>query len=328
MKKTRHSAKKVGKKSLGLPSLKRSYIWMGIGLLAVIITSLLILSMNTGDRQANFTGDRKVKTGKHSTVTTPSNPSTKIYTPPSPNPASGTAAPAGIWIPDQNTSWQWQLKSPVDQSVNVSVYDIDGSENSSDVVNSLHAAGRHVICYIDVGAAEDYRPDYDKFPASVKGNLESQWPGHYMLDIRRLDILGPIMLARLDMCKAKGFDAVEPDEDDIYQNDSGFPLTKDDQLAYDRYIADAAHARGLSVGLKNGIDMVNDLLPSFDWTLNEQCFENHECDKIMPFISAGKAVFNTEYNIPPASFCGDANQRNFNSLYKKVELDAYRVACR
>jgi hypothetical protein len=32
--------------------------------------------------------------------------------------------------------------------------------------------------------------------------------------------------ARLDMCKAKGFDAVEPDNVDGYTNTTGFPLTK------------------------------------------------------------------------------------------------------
>ena len=45
------------------------------------------------------------------------------------------------------------------------------------------------------------------------------------MDIRQIDILGPIMQARLDLCKQKGFDAVEPDNVDAYQNKPGFPMT-------------------------------------------------------------------------------------------------------
>lgn len=274
--------------------------------------------------QTNIRAENKSKSQTQGTITQQSKPTPT----PKPSPQPQPKASNGIWIPNQKTSWQWQLTTPVDQSVNAEVYDIDGFENSATVVSDLHKSGRHVICYIDVGAAEDYRPDYGQFPDYVKGNEESQWPGHFMLDIRRIDVLRPIMSARMDICKSKGFDAVEPDEQDIYLTNPGFPLTKDDQIAYNRFIADLAHARGMSVGLKNGVDMVGDLLPSFDWELNEECFAFQECDKLMPFINAGKAVFQTEYNTQPSQFCADANNRNFNSLYKHLGLDAYRIACR
>ena len=52
------------------------------------------------------------------------------------------------------------------------------------------------------------------------------------MDVRRIDVLGPIMESRLDMCEEKGFDGVEPDNVDGYLNDTGFPLTKEDQLSY------------------------------------------------------------------------------------------------
>ena len=37
------------------------------------------------------------------------------------------------------------------------------------MVRSLHARGRYVICYVEVGAAEDFRPDYHRWPAAVLG---------------------------------------------------------------------------------------------------------------------------------------------------------------
>ena len=154
------------------------------------------------------------------------------------------------------------------------------------------------------------------------------FPDEKWLDIRRIDVLGPILEARFDLCKSKGFDAVEPDNVDGYANKSGFPLTADDQLKFNKYLAQIAHARGLSVGLKNDLDQVKDLVDSFDWALNESCFQYKECNSLTPFITAGKAVFQVEYKMTADSFCPQANNLNFNSLRKNLNLDAYRVACR
>jgi hypothetical protein len=44
-----------------------------------------------------------------------------------------------------------------------------------------------------------------------------------------------------------------------------------DQIRYNTFLANAAHARGLSVGLKNDLDQVKTLQPLFDWALNEEC---------------------------------------------------------
>lgn len=235
---------------------------------------------------------------------------------------------ASVWKPKLNTSWQWQLSGTLDLSVEAEMYDVDLFETSAADVARLRAAGRKVVCYMSAGTYEPYRPDSAQFPASVKGKALEGYADENWLDVRRWDILGPIMEKRLDLCKSKGFDAVEPDNVDGYINDNGFGLTYADQLQYNRRIADAAHARGLSVGLKNDLDQVKDLLPYFDWALNEQCFQYRECALLTPFIDAGKAVFNVEYQRQPEQFCAQANALNFNSLAKRVQLDAYRVPCR
>ncbi len=236
--------------------------------------------------------------------------------------------PSATWVPPVNTSWQWQLLGNVDQSPNVAMFDIDLFENSASVIQALHSKGSHVVCYVNAGAYEDWRPDANSFPASVVGKDYTGWPGEKWLDIRRLDVLQSIMDKRLDSCKAKGFDSVEPDNVNAYQEDTGFPLGADDQLRYNTYLAQAAHKRGLSIALKNDLDQTAALVRLYDWELNEQCFENHECDKLQPFSKAGKAVFNVEYNLEPNQFCAEANRLNFNSLRKNLELDTYRVACR
>ncbi|MFD7508179.1 endo alpha-1,4 polygalactosaminidase [Streptomyces sp. NPDC059853] len=234
---------------------------------------------------------------------------------------------AAFWTPEPGTDWQWQLIGTVDTSVDVPVYDIDGFDNSASVVSGLHAQGRKVICYISVGSFEDWRPDAGDFPAEVLGAPLDEWEGEQWLDIRALDVLEPLMAARFDMCAEKGFDAIEPDNMDGYINDSGFPLTKDDQLAYNRMIADLAHERGLSVGLKNGVDQVTELVDVFDFTVNEECAYYNECHKVAPFIEAGKAVFHVEYEMTTDEFCPVTQPLNFSSMLKNWDLDAWRETC-
>jgi len=240
---------------------------------------------------------------------------------PDPAPCDGCYAPA------LQTSWQWQLQGTVDTSVDVEMYDIDGFESSASLVQDLHDAGRKVVCYLDAGSWENFRPDAHDFPDRVLGRSNG-WPGERWLDIRRLRVLRPIMEARLDLCDTKGFDAVEFDNVDGYRNRTGFPLTGADQLRYDVFLANQAHVRGMSAVLKNDLGQVRALVPYFDFALNEQCFQYRECDKLTPFVDAGKAVFGVEYHLDTADFCPDANAMDLNFLKKKLSLRAWRVACR
>jgi hypothetical protein len=206
------------------------------------------------------------------------------------------------------------------------MYDIDLFDNDATVVASLKERRRAAVCYMSAGSWEDWRPDAARFPAQILGRSNG-WPGERWLDIRRLDLLGPIMEARMDLCEAKGFDAVEPDNIDGYQNDSGFPLTAADQLAYNRFLAHAAHARGLSIGLKNDVDQAAELEPSFDWALDEECFQYGECERLSPFTDAGKAVFEVEYQLDPSGFCPQSRALGFMSMKKSLSLDAARIPC-
>ena len=234
--------------------------------------------------------------------------------------------PPGRWQPHPGTAWQWQLSGRVDTSVQVPVYDIDGYENSAEVVEDLHADGRKVICYINAGAWEDFRPDHKAFPASVLGKGNG-WDGERWLDIRRLDVLRPLMAERMDTCEAKGFDAVEPDLLDGYTNKTGYPLTAADQLAYNRMIADLAHDRGLAVGLKNDLEQIPQLVGDFDFAVNEQCAEYDECASLTPFVKARKAVFHVEYDVPAAEFCPTSERLGLDSMVKRLSLDAWRRPC-
>lgn len=254
--------------------------------------------------------------------------STVSPAPPSATPAPPTAPPPhqAIWQVKPGLTWQWQLTEPVDTSVDAQVYDIDGTENSAAVVAALHAAGRRVICYVNVGAAESFRPDAAAFPSSVIGQPNG-WPGEHWLDVRQLGVLRPIIAARFKTCAEKGFDGIEADNVDGYQNDTGFPLSAGDQLAFNRMVAALAHADGLAIGLKNDVDQVPQLVSSFDFAVDEQCAEYDECDTLTPFIAAGKAVFHVEYSVPLNQFCAQSAALGFSSMRKHTTLDAARWPC-
>ena len=234
------------------------------------------------------------------------------------------------WQPAPGTSWQLQLSGDIDTSLDVQMYDIDLFDTPQNVIDQLHADGRIVICYFSAGSWEEWRDDASQFPAPVIGNPLEGWEGEYWLDIRQLDVLGPLMGARLDTAVQKNCDGVDPDNINAYEdgNDTGFPLTYQDQIVYNVWLAEQAHARGLSIGLKNDLEQIDDLLPYFDWMLNESCFYYNECDALLPFVQTGKAVFGVEYELPPDDFCSQANAMNFDWLKKNWDLDAWREACR
>ena len=179
-----------------------------------------------------------------------------------------------------------------------------------------------VICYFDAGAYEPYREDHARFEAhpELLGKAMDGWPEERWLDIRRLDLLLPIMRGRMvDWCQGKGFDGVEGDDTEVIGNDSGFPLTQADNDAYNRALAAEAHALGLSIGLKNNNARAAELADAFDWALSEQCWEFDECDGLRTgFADQGKAVFTVDYDAEPD--CATASAWHLNSVRRDLGL--------
>lgn len=239
---------------------------------------------------------------------------------------SAPAAPGshgGRWRPHPTTSaWQWQLQGKIDTGVPASVYDVDGFETPKSTVTALHRQGRKAICYLDVGSWEDYRPDAGQFPKSVIGAVYEGFPEENWLDIRRFHSFAPILERRFDICARKGFDAVEPDNIAGWENKTGFPITRADQLRFNRWVANQVHARGMAVALKNDGRQAKQLLGSFDFAIVEECFQYDECGLYEPFVEAGKAVFETEYELEPAKFCPAAASLGFSAIRKSVDLFA------
>ena len=242
----------------------------------------------------------------------------------------GEAIPWNIQLDDQTNA--------INENYTVGMYEVDLFETDASLISSLKTKGAIVICYFNGGAWEEWTEDADDFPEEVKGNDMDGWPGEKWLDITN-GALKDIMEARLQLAVDKGCDGVDPDNMNgfLADNNTGFDLTADNQLAYNRYMANAAREKGLSVALKNDLEQIADLVNYFDFAVNEECFEHEECDELAPFIDAGRAVFNIEYadkyinntNGARDTMCDEStNTRKFSTLIMPYELDgSSRDAC-
>ena len=135
----------------------------------------------------------------------------------------------GHWHPEAQTgAWQWQLQGKFQLTPGADVYDIDAFESTVGNVRAIHRHRAKAICYVDVGSWEEYRPDAGKFPASVLGKRYEGFPEERWLDIRHFHEFAAIMEKRFDLCAHKRFDAVEPDNINAWENNTGFPLTRAD----------------------------------------------------------------------------------------------------
>ncbi|KAH8780539.1 glycoside hydrolase superfamily [Hyaloscypha sp. PMI_1271] len=244
--------------------------------------------------------------------------------------SSSAAVPTSSWWqPAAGTTWQCVLDQPVGSlTLPVQVYDFDLFDTPQSSIDTLHAAGKQVICYFSGGTYEPGRPDSDTIlsdSAAVGAALDG-WPDEKWLDIRT-DFIVNIMKARIDTAASKGCDGVDPDNVDGYDNGGGGfseNLTSTDSVTYLRKLADYAHSKGLAIGLKNAGAIVDSTVSFLDWSVNEQCIEFEECDLFAPFIEAGKPVFHIEYlNQSPdvQKDCYGPGTSGFSTILKPDESD-------
>ncbi|EEY67008.1 uncharacterized protein PITG_17498 [Phytophthora infestans T30-4] len=199
------------------------------------------------------------------------------------------------WKPTPDTSYQIQLSGTLDLSYDVDMYDIDMFDTPNATIAELQQRGIKVICYFSAGTYEDWRSDKDRFSTDIIGTPLPEWKGESWVDIRNTK-LREILADRMKLAQAKGCDGVDPDNVDGAFNVNGLNLTAADQLDFNEFLATTAHDLNLTVGLKNDLNQVEDLVSVFDFSVNEQCVHYNECDMLVPFTKANKPVFGIEYS--------------------------------
>jgi hypothetical protein len=239
-------------------------------------------------------------------------------------PDGGATTDAAPPIP--GPSWQIQLSGTLDTSFDVELYTAD-FETPPSVIADLHQAGRTVYCYFSGGTMEPFRSDASQFPPSSLGNQLTGYDERWV-DIRN-DAVRSIMQARIASAAAAGCDGVHPSGLAAYQGSTGLSLTRDDQLAYNRWLAVTAHGAGLTIGLVDGdATFRQDLLADFDWTVGWSCLGS-QCDMVSPFVKAGKPSFLVEIGDATrvAEVCPPAKALGLSAIIKRRSLDAFRVGC-
>ncbi|WP_354699317.1 hypothetical protein DSM112329_05029 [Paraconexibacter sp. AEG42_29] len=252
-----------------------------------------------------------------------------LLLPPSAGAAARPVPCAGsCWEPRPTVRpWQIQLAGRIDVTVPAPVVEVDCDGTPAATVRALQRRGAKVLGYIDAGSLESYRADAQRFPPAVVGRLYDGYPDERWLDVRRLDVLLPLLRDRLRTCARNGFDGVDPDNMNGYENDTGFPLTADDQVRFNRALADEAHRQGLAVVLKNTGGLVPRLRRWFDGAVVESCFRFRECAQYAPFVAARRPVYAIEYERAPDQFCAEARRRSFSAIFKRTSLSAFRRTC-
>ena len=253
--------------------------------------------------------------------------------------------PAGDWwkpLASQNLTWQWQLQGEVDTSFQVQVYNID-IDTPVEKVAELTSRNIKVICYFSAGTVENFRADASQFSSDIIGEQYEDLEDEMWLDYSNFQSFAGVMEARMDECKRKGFDAIETDNVDAHNYETrdslgnvvnigtNFRITLDDSIAYIRWLAEQAHTRGLSIGLKNAEEMAPDVVKDVDWMLTEDCFVDSWCQSAVVFVEHNKPVFMAEYEdlVPDfAPACALAKSLGFSAIWRdpSLALDTY-LAC-
>ncbi|MET0402156.1 MAG: endo alpha-1,4 polygalactosaminidase [Cystobacter sp.] len=232
--------------------------------------------------------------------------------------ASGSAACTIPSFP-KGTTWMWDLENTtLPTNLNAQVYVVDLYGTTSATIQAYKNAGKKVVCYFSAGTYENWRTDANQFPQDTycspgencakSKHILGDWctsggSCEWWLDHRRQEVRD-VMATRIQLAQTKGCDAVEPDNIDAYSHDDEIScsdqacwgLTAADQLNYNRWLADTAHAKCLGIALKNDVDQIPQLAASYDMAINEECQRYEECGNYKTYFSNNnKAVFNAEY---------------------------------
>lgn len=237
--------------------------------------------------------------------------------------------------PEPRADWDWQLSENIAPPRGVQVLDFDPDNVTRAQVMALNNAGVYTICYVSVGTLENWRHDvnmfYDQniFYRPVVGKQYDEWPDEFFLDIRNPG-LKHVMAKRFMDCALKGFKAIEPDNLDVYENESGFEISREDTLRYIGELVKAAHSVGLEIGQKNVPELTGDLVGMMDFVITESCYQDGWCDQVSAYLDAGKPVFDAEYNDREIDFnkaCEVAENMGISMILKDRDLTSFRQVC-
>ena len=305
---------------------KRRFLIIAAGLVSVIVLAVGLgvgISKRDRDRESNSADNSD---------SPPASPDVPVV---------NISVPANIWQPSVGATWDIQLKLPLNttSAATYDVWDFDLFDNTKQTVTEMQGRGTKVVCYFSGGTYEDWRPDAANFSKSDLGSPLPDWPGETWLNVSSPSVRA-IMLRRLDLAVSKNCDAVDPDNMDGYQNSNGLNLTQQDAIDYVTFLAEAAHSRNLSMGLKNAGSILASVVSVVQFSVNEECAHYNDCNYFAPMIQHGKPVFHIEYpkgsdtnnNVLVSTdekqkACNATGEVDFSTVIKNMNLDSWTQFC-
>jgi hypothetical protein len=340
------------------PARRRGWpLWKKLTLAAIVVALIAALAVGLGvgltqskspaDKSSDSTGQQDGGSSKDEGGSDGQNDSPDS----SPDAGSGSGSdpekprePAS-WVPKIGDTLQIVIADPLRVPANgsvtpdVDIYDIDLFDNDADSIAALRGAGRRVLCYFSAGTWEDWRDDKSYFEDADLGRRVSDADGEKYVNISSPAVRS-VMKGRIGRAAKAGCDGVDAAYVDSYHSENGLNLTAADAVSYLKFLSDEARSHGLAIGLKNGGDLAKELLPWVDYSLNEECLAYDECGAYVPFITAGKPVFNIEYpkgapDKVAAAVRDDickkrdvaADTDKFSTLLKTEDLDGWVMYC-
>ena len=224
--------------------------------------------------------------------------------------AGGLAGPASgaSWAPPPvNARFDYQIGGDYPLPRGVSVVSRDWFIGSPD-------PAAYSICYVNAFQTQSDedgvdRPDEQSNwpPGLVLEALgdDPNWGGEYLIDLssaaKRAQAANWVQ-PMIQTCASKGFEAVEYDNLDSWTRMDGTPLEdevpfgKAQAIAYAELLTDRAHALGLAVAQKNGLELNRRQARTrigFDFAIAEECGRFSECQDYRPLF--GNRVIVIEY---------------------------------
>ena len=202
-----------------------------------------------------------------------------------------------VRLPPANGRFDYQIGGAYKPLASVRVVDRDHT--------SKPAPGVYNICYINAFQTQAYQDGWWKrhhptlLLRNAKGTLieDPGWPGEIILNTSTASdrtALATIEDRWLKGCKAKGFQAVEPDNLDSNTRSHGL-LTQAEDFAFAKLLVARGHADGLAIAQKNDAEQSAHLRRTvhFDFAIAEECQVYSECAFYTK--SYGDEVFEIEY---------------------------------
>jgi hypothetical protein len=202
-----------------------------------------------------------------------------------------------VQLPPANGRFDYQIGGAYKPLASVRIVDRDRT--------SKPAPGVYNICYINAFQTQAYQDGWWRrhHPKLLLRNANGAliedpgWPGEIILntsttaDRHSLAVVEDRWLAG---CKAKGFEAVEPDNLDSNTRSHGL-LTQAEDFAFAKLLVTQGHADGLAIAQKNDAEQSAHLRRhvGFDFAIAEECQVYSECNFYTK--TYGAQVYEVEY---------------------------------